>query len=234
MITNALTVADTHDAAGWYGKLAMLGDFAQRRLPHDLVQRCDAWMSRAMEGSRQVLGADWLETYLNAPVLRFGLAPGVHDAHWWFGTLMPSCDQVGRYFPLLVVQRRSRAPADGIALDHLELWFEHLTQASLRTLRDGSTLADFEAALHDTPPWPTPAGGAPLVSRPGAALERWRLGPAPSLHQAMNALATQGLLERLAGHSLWWRPADDGLDPTLSLVAGLPDATAFAAMLSGR
>ena len=55
-----------------------------------------------------------------------------------------------------------------------------------------------------------------------------------NLRQAMNALATQGLQERLAGHSLWWRPADDGLEPTLSLVAGLPDATAFAAMLSGR
>ncbi len=104
------------DPPGWYGKLAMLGDFAQRRLPEHAVRRCDTWLSRAMAAGREHLAANWLDVYLSAPVLRFAWAPGVLDELWWFGVVMPSCDQVGRYFPLLVAQSRTGAPADRIAL----------------------------------------------------------------------------------------------------------------------
>ena len=74
---------------GWYGKVAALGDFAQRRLPQHCVRHCDAWLSGMMQDLPKVLGARWLGTYLTAPVLRFAWAPGVVDMKWWFGVLMP-------------------------------------------------------------------------------------------------------------------------------------------------
>jgi type VI secretion system protein ImpM len=231
---NALALtsaADSREPPGWYGKLSMLGDFAQRRLPDHVVQRCDTWLSQAMASTREQLGAHWLDIYLRAPVLRFAWAPGVLDAHWWFGVLMPSCDQVGRYFPLLVAQHRARAPVDRIALDHLELWFEHLTLAALQTLQERAALDAFETALRDAPPWPTPGTVTGLAPRQADGGMRFALDRATSLHEAMQAMATRELLARLQGASLWWRLAAGPAEPTFSLVPGLPDATRFADLL---
>jgi len=225
------SAGDSREPPGWYGKLSMLGDFAQRRLPEHAVQRCDTWLSQAMVASREHLGANWLQIYLSAPVLRFAWAPGVLDAHWWFGVLMPSCDQVGRYFPLLVAQRRARAPTDRIALDHLELWFDHLTQAALQTLQERAVLDGFEDALRNAPPWPTPGDARPLAPHPTHGDRRFTIGRSASLQQAMQALATQNLMARLQGASLWWRLGTDVAAPTLSLVDGLPEATGFADLL---
>ena len=130
------TVADISEVAAWYGKLSSLGDFAQRRMPAELFAAFDTWLSTAMRDGRELLGERWLDVYLTAPVLRFAWAPGVIDSRWWFGVLMPSCDSVGRYFPLVIAQPRARAPEDRIALDHLELWYEHLAHAALHTLSD--------------------------------------------------------------------------------------------------
>jgi hypothetical protein len=41
------------------------------------------------------------------------------------------------------------------------------------------------------------------------------------------------LLARLAGHSVWWRQTDAGQDSTLTVARGLPDAGAYAGLLSG-
>lgn len=225
------SAGDSREPPGWYGKLSMLGDFAQRRLPEHAVQRCDAWLSQAMAAGREQLGERWLQVYLSAPVLRFAWAPGVLDANWWFGVLMPSCDQVGRYFPLWVAQRRARAPTDRIALDHLELWFEHLTQAALQTLQDGAVLDRFDDALRDAPPWPTPGPTKPLAPRPAHDSRRFAVGRSTSLHEAMQALAVQDLMARLQGLSLWWRQATDAAEPTLSMVQGLPEAGGFVQLL---
>src|SRR5262245_45943190 len=134
-MTDAMALADLRDAPGWYGKLAALGDFAHRRLPPEWVRTCDAWLAAAVRGAREHLGAQWLDAYLTAPVLRFAWAPGVVDGQWWFGLLMPSCDSVGRYYPLLIAQPRPQPPQDRIALDHLERWYAHLAQAAVHTLQ---------------------------------------------------------------------------------------------------
>lgn len=100
-------------APGWFGKLPMLGDFAQRRLPPLFVEKVDAWLSQGMAASREALGEAWLETYLGAPLWCFAWSPEVIDESWWFGVMMPSVDAVGRYFPLVVAARGAarRAPA---------------------------------------------------------------------------------------------------------------------------
>ena len=93
-------------AAGWFGKLAFLGDFASRRLSAEWVQSCDQWLSGCMESAARQLGSGFLPAYLHAPVWRFACGPGVMDEQWWFGVLMASCDKVGRYFPIVVAQPR--------------------------------------------------------------------------------------------------------------------------------
>lgn len=229
--------AATRDAPGWYGKLATLGDFAQRRLPAEFVQASDAWLSQMMVASRQQLGERWLDGYLTSPVMRFAWAPGVvgaAEAHWWFGVLMPSCDAVGRYFPLLIAQRRARPPLDRIALDHLELWFAHLAHAATHTLREGATVEGFEQALSEAPPWPSAAAVAalstlaPCAARGGVS---YAFGHRVSISQWLHAIALDELHARFSGCSIWWRQGDAKRDTEAEVVKGLPEPTAFAQML---
>jgi type VI secretion system protein ImpM len=233
--------ADTglREAPGWYGKISTLGDFAQRRLPAEFVQASDAWLSRTMVASRQQLGERWLEGYLTSPVMRFAWAPGVvagAGPHWWFGVLMPSCDSVGRYFPLLIAQRRTRPPLDRIALDHLELWFAHLANAATHTLGERATVEGFEQALGEAPPWPSAAAVAALstlapCAAPGGV--SYAFGHRVSMSQWLHAIALDELHARFAGCSIWWRQGDATRDTEAEVVKGLPEPTAFAQMLTG-
>ena len=60
------------------------------------------------------MGDVWLEAFLEAPVWRFVLPPGLCGARAAIGLIMPSVDKVGRYFPLTLggvagrPERRSR------------------------------------------------------------------------------------------------------------------------------
>jgi type VI secretion system protein ImpM len=234
MTLTSFAKADISEVAAWWGKLSSLGDFAQRRMPAECLGPIDTWLSQAMRDGREQLGEDWLDVYLTAPVLRFAWAPGIIDTRWWFGLLMPSCDSVGRYFPLVIVQPRARPPEDRIALDHLELWYEHLARAAMRTLSDeGGALDSLEAALNDAPPWPT-AGRQTTVTA-GEALrgDHLVLAPAATLNQWLHGFALRDLSRRLARRSLWWRVTEDRTRDTVDIVDGLPDGAAFAALLRG-
>ncbi len=226
-----MTPASAADTPGWYGKLATLGDFAQRRLPSELVRRCDEWLSHAMQASRQQLGERWLGVYLTAPVLRFAWAPGVVDAAWWFGVLMPSCDNVGRYFPLMVVQRRAQPPQDGVTLAHLDAWYAHIAHAATQTLGDGATLARFEQALAEAPPWPAAHPDGMRMPAPIAGGTHHALDAPASLVHGLQALAAQCLQARFEGCSVWWRHDEATHMPSARVVTGLPDPALFAHML---
>ena len=243
------------DVPGWYGKLAALGDFAQRRLPAGFVRANDAWLAHVMSQSRAQLGAGWLERYLQAPVWRFAWAPGMGGvgttctpAPWWFGVLMPSCDKVGRYFPLLVAQARAHAPHGAAALAHLDAWWGHLSHAATQTLTDGASVDAFEAALHAAPRWPQPqrdtatAGPAPLTPlmslmplppltslTPLTTLTPLTPLPVPPL----DSLGADLLSAQRRAGSLWWCPGDATHAATVRALPGLPQARDFAELLNG-
>ncbi len=226
------------EAPGWYGKLAALGDFASRRLEHEWVQACDRWLSDCVSSSQSQLGDQWLQAYLSAPVWRFAWAPGVAGPHWWFGVLMPSCDNVGRYFPLVIAQSRAHPPLDRIGLDHLDLWWTHMAHAALDTLLEGHSLDAFESALHAAPPWPgvghlpAMASLSAMLSTPGAP-GRQAVPAGATLSEMAHALAVGELQQRLARTSFWWPLWPAGGASSCTAVAGLPPPQAFANMLTG-
>ncbi len=221
-----------NEAPGWFGKMSTLGDFARRRLPPEFVQLCDGWLSQVLIAGREQFGERWLQTYLTAPLLRFAWAPGVADGHWWFGVLMPSCDNVGRYFPLLVAQRRARPRLDRLGFDHLEAWLDHLARATARTLVEGETTARFEQALAEAPPWPAASAPAAVSIQWWEAGEHHAFGPRGSIARWLHALAAQRLQERLAGCSMWWCQEEGQAPSAVDVAGGLPDARAFARRLS--
>lgn len=222
------------DAPGWYGKLSMLGDFASRRLDPQWVRSCDQWLSAGVRASQDALGERWLDAYLAAPVWRFAWGPGLVDAHWWFGVLMPSCDKVGRYFPLLIAQARAQPPLDRVALDHLELWWSHVARCALDTLAEGATLQGFETALAQGPPWPAARHRAWTRALAASGRECHELATGAALVDAVGSLAAAALVRRLSAASAWWPVGDAGAVGRFTLAPGLPPPEAFVEMLAGR
>jgi type VI secretion system protein ImpM len=207
----AVAVASEVAVPGWFGKLACLGDFASRRLPTAFVRACDAWLSQGLAASRAQLGDRWLETYLTSPLWRFAWAPGVVDGAWWFGVMMPSVDNVGRYFPLLVAQPLDE-PAPAATL---EGWYADVSQATLETLQPGATLERFDGALQ------------------AAAQSALSAEPAPVVCEALAMLAADDAAQRLHGRSLWWPLRSRGGESRLTVAMGLPTAASFAELLQG-
>jgi len=195
--------------AGWYGKLPALGDFASRRLPPEFIEAWDAWLAEGL-AEWQSRDAEWLTHYLSGPSWRFVLAPGVigqDEPRAWAGVLVPSCDRVGRYFPLTLAQPLDALPADADEAAALLAWLQRLDDVAV------------DAMLEE---WP--------VEQLEAELER--LG-APQPHAA----ARSALAERLAAESglqgqCFWVTQGEQAD-LLHVTAGLPRGAALAALLSG-
>jgi type VI secretion system protein ImpM len=86
--------------AGFYGKLPARGDFVRAGLPRDFIEPWDAWLQSVIAGSRALAGDAWLPAYLESPVWRFTLPPGMCGDLAVLGLMLPSVDKAGRYFPL--------------------------------------------------------------------------------------------------------------------------------------
>jgi type VI secretion system protein ImpM len=85
---------------GLYGKLPARGDFVRAGLPRDFTDRWDDWLQSVIAGSRTLMGDSWLPAFLEAPVWRFSLPPGMCGERAVLGLMLPSVDKAGRYFPL--------------------------------------------------------------------------------------------------------------------------------------
>lgn len=223
----------TAPAPAWFGKLACLGDFASRRLSQEAVQAFDRWLASGVDASRGQLGEQWLSVYLTSPLWRFALAPGVLDAQWWFGVLMPSVDSAGRYFPLLVVQPVAEAPHDSAGLAQLERWFAQAADAALGTLQPGGDLPAFEAALAQAPPLPQTTPLAPWTVTSWSDRSRHELAPGEPLAHCLHRLAAAESLRQLRGCSLWWSLRPGEALSSLSTAPGLPAAASFVRLLDG-
>jgi type VI secretion system protein ImpM len=209
--------------AGFFGKLRSHGDFVTRRLPPAMQQPFDAWLQAGIVRSRADLGDAWLPTYLNSPLWRFVLAPGVCGPQAWAGVMMPSVDRVGRCFPLTLAAGLDAAPALHACMTVDASWFLKLEDLALSTLDDGFVLDAFDAAL-------LALDGAPAAS------------PRSGLAQAAScqvALLENGVLPPLVwggidGGSAWWTDGAELVAPCLVVGPGLPPAAGFAALLDGR
>ena len=108
--------------AGLYGKLPARGDFVRENLPRDFAEGWDAWWQRGLAETQRRPQDEWLGAWLEAPVWRFVLPPGLCGANGVLGLWMPSVDEAGRYFPLTIaaVAGSDWAPCVGLMTRFLE------------------------------------------------------------------------------------------------------------------
>ena len=143
MTATAVTVAEA--AVGFFGKIPSRGDFVRAGLPRAFTDPWDDWLSHAIAGSRDLLGATWLPAWMEAPIWHFTLPPGQCGIAAVLGLWMPSIDAAGRYFPLTLA-RIGTLPANP------EDWLAAAEVIGLEALQDDLAPDDLIRRLADTEP----------------------------------------------------------------------------------
>jgi type VI secretion system protein ImpM len=129
-------VADT-TLVGFYGKLPARGDFVRSGLPREFIDPWDRWLATVMADTRAELGDDvWLSAYLEAPIWRFALPPGLCGSRPVLGLTMPSVDKAGRYFPLTFA---ALPPSQDFESAAGGTWLDRCEDAGLAALRCDAT-----------------------------------------------------------------------------------------------
>jgi type VI secretion system protein ImpM len=95
--------------AGLFGKLPARGDFVRENLPRDFTDIWDAWWQRGLGETQRLPRDEWIAAWLEAPVWRFLLPPGLCGRNGVLGIWLPSVDKAGRYSPLTIA---ATAPGD--------------------------------------------------------------------------------------------------------------------------
>ena len=187
--------------AGFFGKIPTRGDFVRANLPGPLVLALDTWCQDVIPASRTLLGSTWTDAWMEAPIWRFLIAPGICGPGAAAGLWLPSTDKAGRLFPLIPALSAPNWPtlahgapfldaAEPIALTAIE---QDVTPAQLATALTAALAAALDAthgaATLPGDPWPEPPG------------------------------------------TLWWTEGSGRVAPARHAHPGLPGAAAFAAML---
>ncbi|MGH8762691.1 MAG: type VI secretion system-associated protein TagF [Nitrosospira sp.] len=246
MNSNNSTVPDTSNGrngppiAGWYGKIPCLGDFVSRRLPADFIVGWDLWLQHAIAASRAQLGERWLDLYLIAPIWRFILMPGVCGTTPGIlaGVLMPSVDNVGRYFPLTIALRMDSRPGTILSVFSAQPWYSALERIAVSTLNINSLPDDLDRKLANHPFPAVEPGSQRVGAQELAAWWQAAGNPATLMLPTENALAdlcdatAEDLLSASAlGKSFWWTVLPEARLTQLHCFTGLPPENYFASML---
>ncbi len=107
--------------AGLFGKLPARGDFVRENLPRDFTDSWDAWWQRGLGETQRRPRDEWIAAWLEAPVWRFVLPPGLCGRNGVLGIWLPSVDKAGRYSPLTIAATAPRdwAPSVGAMMSFL-------------------------------------------------------------------------------------------------------------------
>jgi len=218
---------------GLYGKLPSHGDFIQRNLPAVFIHEWDTWLQHYVSGAKEKIGEDWLDIYLTSPIWRFVLSHGVIDENHWAGILMPSVDQVGRYFPFTIAMK---LPQDINPLEFVSLhtgWYSELEDLALAAL-DGDFLADeLQSEL----------SGVELILD-SSYVPKGELLDSYALHIELELVEQSAssiyphfldaiLHKILSSYSTWTTLGSERVAPCLFSVQNLPSVARLPAMLDG-
>ena len=218
---------------GFYGKLPGLGDFVTRELPRSFLDTWDDWLQRSLADSKAALGEAWLQTYLNSPIWRFGILPGVCGEKGWAGILMPSVDKVGRYFPLTIASSIGENTQPFQVVEGAADWFDAAEALALTVLQedkvDPDVLASSVAGLDDK----VMLGN--LSQGPAIQGGEWGLRLTGADSESISSVVCHELVHFQVGHySIWWTAGSEEMAAMGLVAPGLPAPQCFASLLTGR
>lgn len=140
---------------GWYGKLPSTGDFLRQRLTEKKVALWSHWFQQGLVHWQQQEAATTAR-FLRAPVWNFVLpvTPGLQQIQ--MGCLLPSCDRVGRAWPLLALKTFSLSQWHPAQLSIAGDWFQDLGATLFQAVRAQQSADQLEQGLRALSPLMVP------------------------------------------------------------------------------
>ena len=219
---------------GVYGKLPSHGDFIHRNLPSGFISSWDEWLQLFVGGSKEYMGDAWLDIYLTSPIWRFVLSAGVIDENHWAGILLPSVDQVGRYYPFSIVMPLSpeHNPLDFISAQ--TDWFNGIEELALNALDEQCELDDITDAVKQLD-----IAIMSSYKKTGQRMESNALQIDMEFEEQLPLSVYPYLLDSilsksLSSYSVWTTQGSERIAPCLFTVQGLPSTNNIPAMMDGQ
>lgn len=211
---------DMEGICGVFGKHPKFGDFISSGVEPDVQNGLQGWLDGMLPELRDGLADAWNAQWDAAPTLRFWVGRGL-AGKTLAGVLRPSCDGVGRRYPLVLVAQGAAISAP--VVDANQGFYDHAQQL-LDTCDDIKNVpADLAQTV--TPESQDLAQG-PLI---------WAHNEAGNLDDLLSAAAIEDQRRSVTARSYWWvKPARDGEHAMWLGHAGLPDAQAIGWLLFGR
>lgn len=228
---------------GYYGKVPTHGDFVGKGLPRQFREPWDTWLQQIMHISKQQLAHSWMQHFLTFPLYRFALSAGICGEQTWLGVLIPSVDQVGRYYPMTLCRSISHSKNLLSALTDYQDWYQEAEILVLSCLNDDFSLDNFEqqlsametkinqAILNKSE---VPTSIQRVVQRhPNAA---WRVGGLKFDElNVLNPLLLHCLLDDFCtSYSFWFTQGNEDSQSSILLAKGLPPFAGATALLDGQ
>lgn len=219
---------------GVYGKLPMHGDFVHRNLPSSFISMWDEWLQLYVAGSQEKMGEEWLDIYLTSPIWRFVLSEGVIDESHWAGIMLPSVDQVGRYYPFSIVMPvpSNLSPLEFITLQ--DNWYGSLEDIALQALEQEYTVDDLLSEIDAIELHVSSSHRKTGDTMEVKALqidmefeEQLPISVYPFLLDSM-------LSNAMSSYSVWTTRGSERVSPSVFSVQGLPPAGNLPAMMDGQ
>jgi len=238
---NIIERPPTEEIHGYYGKAPTHGDFIGKGLPRSFKDPWDTWLQNLIAITRKELTDDWLELYLTCPIYRFALSPGICGSQAWQGVIIPSVDQVGRYYPMTLC--RSIPNINNVFhffSDH-EQWFEDAEVLILSCLSDNFSLDVFEKDISlldasqnkQKKKEDEPTNFHKIIQC--HTKNAWRTTTTKPIQPHIYSFLLDEILKKYClSYSLWWTAGSDRVAPSVILSQGLPPLQGSCAMLDGN
>ncbi|NRO97438.1 type VI secretion system-associated protein TagF [Paraburkholderia sp. NMBU_R16] len=221
---SAVPMSDDATLPAWYGKIPSAGDFVNRRLPHELALWWERWMQLGVSAMRQ-RGAGEIERYYTiAPAWNFLIPAGAGASCVQAGCLAPSCDRVGRYYPLIVTQPIAVADYWSGLPDDADAFYRQIGIALIETIRFAHSPGHFEQALAQARLLPRGAVGGSST---------WASEAAPSAEPVAWPALSQ-YFDPHGATSFWWTHRIDGSPLRTHAHTGVPDARLFVRLFGAQ
>lgn len=219
---------------GVYGKLPHYGDFVHRNLPATFINTWDEWLQQFVAGSQEKMGENWLDIYLTSPIWRFVLSAGMIDENHWAGIVLPSVDQVGRYYPFSIAIPLSSEinPLEFISVN--SRWFEEIEQLALcaldgqLTLEELITQSDHQKKI--LPMAYKKTGQQVMANDQQINLQFSEELPSNAYAHLLDSLLTRNM----SCYSVWSTIGSENIAPCVVTTRGFPSANQIPAMMDGN
>jgi type VI secretion system protein ImpM len=212
---------------GLFGKHPAFGDFIGRGVPPALQSALEAWLGPTLAQVAAERGDTFADFFDHMPPLAFWIGAQVlAESEGWTvrGVVLPSCDRVGRRYPLALVQHPGPALPPTLVEDD---GFLAAATRALEAVRRAEAVTSGDL-LAGVPNLPMPAD----CTDPGDLF--WATNPAASAASLWGSLVAADLRRASRKRSYWAAEARPGLSATALLACdGLPDFRALDWLMGG-